>query len=74
MKTKLPDDQVTLKLSTCPHCKGMVRVAVEHLMDKKAKSEFLDEVMFYNLSVKEMSLLEYRRNIPDFCQCKLNAA
>jgi len=69
-KEKLPDEQVSIKLSICSDCHGIVRASVEHLMDKKAKSEFLDEVMFYNLSVKQIPLLEYRKKLPDFCQCK----
>ena len=58
---KLTDQQVTVKISNCNICKGIVRVAVEHKMTSKTKKEFAKEVMDYNLSVKEQPLLEYRK-------------
>lgn len=68
-KTKLADDQIILKMSICGKCKNMVRVAGVHDMTKESTKEFLNEVLVYNLSVKEMSLIDYRKENPDFCEC-----
>ena len=67
--TKLPDAEVVLKISACPTCKGIVRVAAKHMLDTKRKNEFLKEVMEYNLVVREQPLLEYREEEPPFCSC-----
>jgi hypothetical protein len=73
-KTKSPvnllDKEVNVKLSICGKCNGIVRVAVEHMMDKKIKNEFLKEVMEHNLTVKQQPLLEYRKNKQAWCKCK----
>lgn len=69
-KKKLPDEEVNVKLSICGECNGIVRVAVEHMMDRKRKNEFAKEVMEYNLSVKQQPLLEYRKANAEWCSCK----
>ena len=69
-KEKLPDEEVNVKLSICGKCNGIVRVAVEHKMDRKSKNEFAKEVMEYNLSVKQQPLLEYRKANAEWCGCK----
>ena len=69
-KEKLPDEEVNVKLSICGKCNGIVRVAVEHMMDKKSKNEFAKEVMEYNLSVKQQPLLEYLFSNAGWCGCK----
>lgn len=69
-KEKLPDEEVNVKLSICGKCNGIVRVAVEHMMDRKSKNEFAKEVMEYNLSVKQQPLLEYRKANSEWCGCK----
>jgi len=67
---RLPEEEVNVKMSLCGTCEGIIRVAVEHMMDKKTKKEFAMEVMDYNLSVKTMPLLEYRDKTPDWCSCE----
>jgi len=62
-KEKIPEDLVSIKMSTCNKCGGIVRVAVEHMMDRKSKNEFAKEVFDYDLSVKTISLFEYREKI-----------
>ena len=66
---ELPEEQVKVKISTCPKCEGMVRCAVEHKMDKDSEKEFYKEVSKYKLNVKTIPLLEYRQNSPDWCEC-----
>ena len=66
---RLPENQVIIKMSTCSKCNGMVRAAVEHMMDKQNKKEFAKEVMEYTLNVSHIPLLEYRKNSPDWCEC-----
>jgi hypothetical protein len=68
-ETRLPDEEVKIKLSLCQKCNGIVRAAVEHQMNIKSKNEFLKEVMKYDLSVKTISLLEYREGKNDWCNC-----
>ena len=70
MNHLLPDEQVTIKMSTCPKCNGIIRASVEHMMDKQDKKEFAKEVMEYNLNVSHTPLLEYRKNKPEWCECK----
>lgn len=67
---RLPDEEVNVKMSLCGECEGIIRVAVEHMMDTKSKNSFGKEVVKYNLSVKSMPLLEYREKNPDWCSCK----
>lgn len=73
MKTKeinLPDSEVNLKLSLCSKCDGIVRTAVEHMMNTKSKNEFLKEVMEYELKVSSMPLIQFRKDKPKWCKCK----
>ena len=65
----LPEEQVKVKISTCPKCEGMVRCAVEHKMDKDSEKDFYKEVTKYKLNVKTIPLLEYRQDSPDWCEC-----
>ena len=67
---KLPDEEVKIKMSLCGTCDGIVRVAVEHMMDGHSKNSFGKEVVEHNLSVKTMPLLDYREENPDWCSCK----
>ena len=67
---RLSDEQVNVKMSLCGDCNGIVRVAVEHMMDRKSKNNFAKEVLEGNLSVKSMPLLEYREKKPDWCDCE----
>lgn len=67
---KLPDEKVKIKLSICGKCSGIVRAAVVHQMTVKSRNSFMKEVMQYNLSVKEIPLLEYRENKIPWCSCK----
>lgn len=66
---RLPEEEVTVKISTCNKCKGFVRVAVEHMMDTKAKHEFAKEALENNLSIHQEPLLEFRKKDKKFCEC-----
>ena len=69
---KLPDEKVTVKISTCPKCDGTVRVAIEHEMDKKDRKEFAMEAMEHNLNISHLPLLDYRKENPGtlfWCDC-----
>lgn len=66
----IPEAEVKVKLSLCNVCLGIVRAAVEHEMNTKMKNEFLKEVMKHDLSVKTISLSEYRQNKHSWCNCK----
>ena len=55
----LPEEQVKVKISTCPKCEGMVRCAVEHKMDKDSEKDFYKEVTKYKLNVK--TILPYQK-------------
>lgn len=64
------DEDVKIKQSICPKCDGVVRSAVLHLLKGKSKNEFAKEVMDYNLSVREISLMEYRAaTTTQWCKC-----
>lgn len=70
MKSEMiPEKDVTVKFSVCGKCKGIVRVAVVHLMSKKDCNEFGKEVVDFNLSVKELPLLKYRKKKSNWCEC-----
>jgi hypothetical protein len=66
----LPEEEVAVKISTCNKCGGIVRTAVEHLMDTKSKNEFAKEAMKHNLSIKTISLLEYQATETKWCECE----
>ncbi len=66
---RLPDEQVNVKYSTCNKCDGIVRAAVEHEMNTISKNSFAKEVFKYNLSVKVLPLLEYRKAKLEWCKC-----
>lgn len=67
MEKELPDELVKVVVSNYPKCDGGVRFAIEHLMDKK---DFYKEVVKYNLSVKTISLSEFRSKESVWCDCK----
>ena len=68
--SNLPDEQVLVKVSNCKKCKGIVRVAILHIMDAKSTGVFEREVKKFDLSVKTVSLLQYRTEPEDWCNCK----
>jgi hypothetical protein len=68
--TTVPEDHVKVKMSICGNCNGFVRVYVEHMIGIIGKNEFMKEVLKHNLSVKEITLTEYRKNNPEMCSCK----
>jgi transcription elongation factor Elf1 len=65
-QSELPDEQVKVVIASCTKCSEVIRVGIEHMMDKK---DFYKEVVKYNLSVKTVSLTEYRKGI-NWCRCK----
>lgn len=67
---EIKDEDVKIKVSCCGNCNGIIRAAVSHMMDIKSKNSFMKEVMKYNLSVKEIPLLEYREGYLKWCDCK----
>lgn len=69
MKQDLPESEVIVKLSMCDQG-HFVCAAIKHLMDRKSTNDFAKEVVKYNLSVKEMPLLEYRASGLQYCTCK----
>lgn len=70
MKTvDVPENEVVIKISICPKCNGWVTVAVKHMMTTKGKNEFKKDVFEHNLSVKEISLIEYREDKIKHCSC-----
>ena len=70
MKTpKIDHDNPSVKLSTCPTCKGSIRVAVTHTMTPKGQMEFSKEVMKYDLNVQNMPLSEYQALNISRCKC-----
>lgn len=69
-RDRLPEEEVKIKVSTCPGCKGWVRASVEHMMSGHDKRDFGKEVVEYNLSVKSIPLLEWRESDLDMCGCK----
>ena len=66
----LPEEEVAVKVSVCNKCGGVVTVAVEHMMGTKEKNDFAKEVYKNNLTVKTISLLEYKATETKFCECK----
>lgn len=73
LKTKtmtiIPDEEVIVKISVCQKCNGAIRTAIKHLMDDESGKSFMEEVMQYNLSVKEQHLLKYRKEKTIWCNC-----
>jgi hypothetical protein len=67
---ELPIEKVIVKISSCNKCQGIVRVAIEHTMDTKSKTSFGKEVVKYNLSVKSIPLIDYKKMDPDWCECE----
>lgn len=70
MENELPESEVRIKISTCPKCEGGVTFAVEHKMSKEMKKEFVKDVMDYNLNVKSIPLIEYRKG-HKWCECEV---
>jgi Ribonuclease G/E len=65
----LNEKYVKVKMSICPECGSVVRVATEHRMTDETKKEFMKEVTKYNLDIKTVSLEEYKTsNIEMFCK------
>jgi len=53
----IPESKVLVKVSLCPTC-----------MTTKTKNSFAKEAMEHNLSIKEITLTEYRT--AKWCECK----
>ena len=66
----IDEKDVKVKISICQKCNGIIRAAVVHQMCTKSKNDFFIEVMKYDLSVKTVSLLEYREDKSGWCNCK----
>ena len=69
---KIEEKDVIVKISSCNKCKGLVTVAVKHMMTTKTKNSFMRDVMDYNLNVTEQPLLDWKKDIKDFCDCKIS--
>jgi hypothetical protein len=69
MENEIPESEVKVKISTCQICNGGVRFAIEHLMDKQSKKDFMKEVADYNLNIKTISLVEYSASKVAWCEC-----
>lgn len=66
------DDNKMIKISVCQSCSGWVRAsALDYFQSNtKARNEFMREVGKHNLSVREISLSEWRENKIAHCNCK----
>lgn len=68
------EKNIKVKMSVCPECGGTCRVTIESAFNKKkAKKEFIKEVISYNLDIKTMSLEEYKKSGIGF-GCKENCS
>ena len=67
---RVPDEETVIKMSKCSKCDGIIRVGVEHCMDKQQLKEFGLEAVEHNLSISSMPLLDYRARPPHWCYCK----
>lgn len=65
----IADEDVNVKLSVCQKCKGVVRAAVEHMMDKKSIRNFAEEAMTYNLAIHRIKLSKYKGKKYKWCSC-----
>jgi hypothetical protein len=59
---EIEEKDVRVKMSICPECKNAVRVAIEHLMNKSSKKDFMKEVEKYFLDIRTIPLIEYRQS------------
>ena len=64
------NDNPKVKVSTCRKCRGFVRTAILHMMNKRSTKEFSDEAFKYNLDIKEMTLNQFKARNYKFCECK----
>lgn len=66
------DWEKKLKISICPTCSGWVRASVLDYFntDRKARNEFLKEVGQHNLSVREISLAQWKEEDIKHCSCE----
>lgn len=64
----LSDDQVRVQIARCPACKGVVRMAVVHCMDKESKKEFI-ELMDLRCEISQIGLEEARNSKMCFLDC-----
>jgi hypothetical protein len=59
---EIEEKDVKVKMSICPECGNAVRVAILHTMTKESTKDFMKEVSKYNLDIKTISLIEYRKS------------
>ena len=69
-KEIIEDKDVVVITALCPKCDGVVRAAVEHEMTIQTRNSFKQEVMDHELSVKKMSLEDYRKPVKVWCVCR----
>jgi hypothetical protein len=59
---EIEEKDVKVKMSICPECGNAVRIAILHTMTKESTKDFMKEVSKYNLDIKTISLIEYRKS------------
>ena len=69
MLERLPEEKVQVKMTICQNCNGIFRAAVAHEMNHESKSDFLKEAFNHDLSIKTVSLTEYRSAKMKWCSC-----
>lgn len=67
---KISRDSLKAKLSICNNCDGVVRAAIENEMTKLSRTDFMKEVLKYNLDIRTITLNQYHNNSPNWCNCK----
>lgn len=67
--TDKEDKDAVVVISSCKKCKGVAVTAFKHWMNKIKKKEFNDYVNKHDLNVKEMPLLDFRKENREWCKC-----
>jgi len=67
---QLEEYKVQVIISYCQKCNGWVTVAIKHLMSQKENTQFMRDVIKYDLLIKTMPLVEYRNTKMNSCNCE----
>ena len=65
---ELPIEETKVKVSYCDSCKGTIRVAILHTMDRDDKKRFYREAWRCDANIKTQMLLEYKKEKSQFLQ------
>ncbi|SHH89774.1 hypothetical protein SAMN05421866_4184 [Chryseobacterium oranimense] len=69
MLEEIKSEEIKIKVSICNMCKGWVRSAKWHKLNKKERNAFYREVSKYELDINTLTFTEAKEFNTPMCEC-----